>query len=454
MSVEYRYKPEKHKFKENIMSIDELHRTHLSKFKKDKSDIPKKKKELQKTKDELQELQNNKNLGPDNLNINYIKNINKLKSNISKLESEINNTINHNDELEYYCKTGNVIYDYYNLTNGELYDKFNEKYDSDITMPTTDTQSKIHISNELTQLSNANRKRKIKKPIKRRNNKQDIKPQKNIMSYLLKNDVKEDPVTRNNNVCKASLQNEYLLIIDKDYACTKSKSNPIQRCMNCDIDKFIIFTESISVCQNCGDTEYIIIETDTPSYNGVFNEKPKYPYRRIGHCIEKLNQFLCKGNINIPTEVFTILEMEINKHGLTKNMITIQFLERMLKKHNKSNYYEYIMYIYNKLTNTPPKVLTQVEYELILKMFMESDEVYENKYKPKNRNNFLKYTFVLHKIFMTIGKPNYAKYFKILKSETKLKEQEKIWKKICLDLGWKYHAGSQRQPFLYKDGYF
>ena len=45
---------------------------------------------------------------------------------------------------------------------------------------------------------------------------------------------------------------------------------------------------------------------------------------------------------------------------------------------------------------------------------------------------------------MTIGKPDYAKYFKILKSETKLKEQEKIWKKICLELGWKYYSGSCR----------
>jgi len=444
MSVEYRYKPEKHKFKENIVSIDELHKIHINKFKQDKKDIPKKREDLKKLKEELIHLQENKNNGPINLDIEHIRRINKVKINISKLEEDINNIKNHNDELEYYSKTGDVLYDYYDLTNGILYGKFNDTLVNNNTKP-TNINNKIQISDELSRLANENRKRKIKKPIKRRNKKKNIKPQKSIMSYLLKDEEKTDEPK--DSFCKASLQNEYLLIMDKDYACTKSRLNPVRKCEKCNVDKVIIFSESISTCLTCGDSENIVTETELPSYGDVFNEKPKYPYRRIGHCIEKLNQFLCKGNINIPNEVFTILEMEIDKHGLSRENITIKFLERMLKKHKKSNFYEYIMYIYNKLTNTPPKVLTQHEYDLILKMFMEANEVYENKYKPPNRNNFLKYTFVLHKIFMTIGKPDYAKYFKILKSETKLKEQEKIWKKICLELGWKYHSGSCRNNF-------
>jgi hypothetical protein len=441
MTVEYRYKPDKHKFKENITTIDELHRTRLSKFKQNKIDIPKKMTELRNLKEELANLQENKKNIPINHDIEYLKHLNKTKKRISLLEEDINNISNNNDELEYYSKIGDVIYDYYALTNGGLYDKFNEEcITSNNIKSITNSSSKIQISNELSTLTTANRKRKIKKPIKRRNKKNIIKPQKNIMSYLLNNHTKNEE--QDNSYCKATLQNEYLIMIDKDYACLKSKLNPIRKCEKCKTDKVVIFSESISTCLICGESENISTDIDIPSYGDVFNEKPKYPYRRIGHCIEKLNQFLCKGNINIPNEIFIILEMEINKHGLTKKNITIKFLERMLKKHKKSNYYEYIMYIYNKLTNTPPKVLTQSEYDLILKMFMVANDVYEKKYKPSNRNNFLKYTFVLHKIFMTIGKPDYASYFKILKSETKLKEQEKIWKKICLDLGWKYHAGS------------
>lgn len=474
MSVDYRYKPEKHKFKENVMTIDEIHRTHLSTFKKNIEEIPKKKKELDELQKELLFIQENKKSGPVNLDIDYLKKFNKIKKNISDLELEINNIENYKDELEYYSKTGDVIYDYYDLTNGLLYDNFN-KINKDTTNHNysnnnnsnnmnysnndnannnnVNNDNKINISCELSRLTNANRKRKLKKPIRKRNKKLITKPQKSIMSYLLNDDNKTESAYRvaDTTLCKATLQNEYLIIMDKEYACTKAKTSPIRRCEKCNIDKVIIFAESIFTCPKCGDSEEVALDTDIPSYGDVFNEKPKYPYRRIGHCIEKLNQFLCKGNINIPSDVFNVLELEIEKHGLTKNKVTIKFLERILKKHKKSNYYEYIMYIYNKITNTPPKVLTQDEYDLILKMFMEANEIYENKYKPPNRNNFLKYTFVLHKIFMTIGKPEYAKYFKILKSETKLKEQEKIWKQICMDLGWKYHAGSSRSNLILEE---
>lgn len=445
MAVEYRYKPDKHKFRENILSIDEIHRAQITKFKNNIIDIPKKREELNKLKEELDSFINANKTKPINFNMENIKNRNNLKKKISKLEHEIKNIENHNDEMEYYSKTGGVIYDYYDLTNGTIYNKFNEGTKLEDTN-NIKPNGKINISSKLSNLINLNRKRKIKKPIKRRNKKQDGKKQKSIMSYLLKDDNTET-ISKKDSICKATLQNEYLLMMDKEYACSKSKINPVKKCENCNLDKITIYLDSIIVCPKCGIAEDIVTATVQPTYGDVFNEKPKYPYRRIGHCIEKLNQFLCKGNINIPIEVFNILELEIEKHGLTKDKITIKFLERMLKKHKKSNYYEYIMYIYNKLTGTPPKVLSQDEYERILKMFMDANEVYETKYKPSNRNNFLKYTFVLHKIFMTIGKHSYAQYFKILKSEIKLKEQEKIWEQICLDLGWKYHAGSYRNPF-------
>jgi len=112
----------------------------------------------------------------------------------------------------------------------------------------------------------------------------------------------------------------------------------------------------------------------------------------------------------------------------------------MLKKHRLSEYYENIMYIYSKITGKPPQHISRDEYELVLKMFTEAEEMYEKKYKPASRNNFLKYTFVLNKIFLTIGRPDIAEHFKLLKSPEKLKQQERVWQKICVDLGWKYHS--------------
>jgi hypothetical protein len=228
--------------------------------------------------------------------------------------------------------------------------------------------------------------------------------------------------------------------MNNEYASLNSKVSPIKKCVNCNISMEVYRTESILVCPNCGISETILIETDVPSHRESFTEKAKYPYQRRGHCQEKLNQFLCKGTINVPKEIFTTIETEIVKHGKNKNTISSKFIESILKKHKLSEYYENIMYIYSKITNTSPLTITSDEYDTILKMFTKSEDLYVEKYKPKGRQNFLKYTFVLNKIFLILGKPDHAKNCKLLKSEQKTKNQEKIWKQICRDAGWKYYS--------------
>src|SRR5438132_11060239 len=134
-------------------------------------------------------------------------------------------------------------------------------------------------------------------------------------------------------------------MMDKEYACSKKHLNHSYRCKKCNLEKIVIHNEAIIACPKCGESDDIFIESDIPSQRETFTEKPKYPYKRIGHCIEKLNQFLCKGNANIPPEVFNTLEEEIKKHSMVKETVTINFLEKMLKKHRLSDYYENIMFI-------------------------------------------------------------------------------------------------------------
>ncbi len=459
MSVDYKYKPDKHKFVVNIKTIDEMHKEHISEFKKNHESIPMKKRRIELLENELNELEKLTKFKPINMDIDALKKRNNIKKNIKKIHDEILSAENYNAEMDYYSRTGDVIYDYYDLTNGMLYGKNYEEAQTNIKKTLEDTNnynddlkilntkpitnvSKIAISDELTSITNLNRKRKLKRPVRKRNKKIISTPNKGIMSYLIGSDdeKEEEEIKEENKLCRATLQNEYLLMMDKEYACSVSKPNIIRKCKGCNVDKTIVYNESILACPICGDSDEIFIESDIPSHRETFNEKPKYPYRRIGHCIEKLNQFLCKGTANVPTEVFNILNGEIEKHGLNTDEITIKFLEKMLKKHRLSDYYEYIMFIYSKITKTPPQTITREEYEIVLKMFVEADEVYEKKYKPKNRNNFLKYTFALNKIFLTIGKKKIAKHFKLLKSPVKMKEQERIWQLICNELGWTYHS--------------
>lgn len=472
MSVDYKYKPGKHKFRVNLQTIDELHKEHLDKFKKNRDSIPEKQKKLKSLEKELQELERKTDGKPINLDSDTLKKRNTLKNTIKELKFDIENITNCNGEMDYYSKTGEVVYDYYDITNGVLYGKNYDEPDNDRKQKSTsqtrtqgpggyqvyqpggqqhlqgeiqepkDSQgllkkAKIEISDELLAITNLNKTRKLKRPVKKRNKRVDNIETKNIMSYLLgSDDEKEEEDKKSSLMCKATLQNEYLMMVDKEYACTKKASNFINRCKECNVDMIVIHSDSILACPKCGSYLEIIIESEIPSQRETFTEKPKYPYKRIGHCIEKLNQFLCKGTANIPPHVITILEEEIKKNNIADEDVTVRFLEKMLKKHRMSDYYENIMYIYNKITKTTPQSITREEYEVVLGMFKEAEEIYEKKYKPKTRNNFLKYTFVLNKIFLLIGRGDIADHFKLLKNPIKMKEQENIWKNMCTALGW------------------
>lgn len=449
MSVDYKYKPEKHKFRVNLKTIDEIHKEQLDDFKKNRSLIPDKKRKLSNLERELNDLEEFNKGKPIGLDFEMLKHRNSLRSVIKTLKEEINKIENCSAEMEYWSRTGDVLCDYYDITNGVLYgknfdgiaiDNDNDDHDVDNFGNGTREQlnSKIIISDELLEITNLNRKRKLKKPVRKRNKKIEMTPTKGIMSLLLGDD--EEDKEQDSKLCKASLQNQYLLMMDKEYACSKTKTSISKKCKICNMDKIIIYNESILSCPQCGDCDDIFIESDMPSQRETFAEKPKYPYKKLGHCIEKLNQFLCKGTANVPPEIFVILNEEIEKHNMNKNTVTVKFLESMLKKHRLSEYYENIMYIYSKITGKPPQHISRSEYELVLKMFGEVEEVYESKYKPAIRNNFLKYTFVLNKIFLTIDRPEIAIHFKLLKSPDKLKLQERVWQKICADLGWKYHS--------------
>jgi hypothetical protein len=57
---------------------------------------------------------------------------------------------------------------------------------------------------------------------------------------------------------------------------------------------------------------------------------------------------------------------------------------------------------------------------------------------PKNRTNFLNYSYVLHKFVELLGLDKYIEYFPLLKDREKLHQSDMIWKKICEKLGWHF----------------
>ena len=57
---------------------------------------------------------------------------------------------------------------------------------------------------------------------------------------------------------------------------------------------------------------------------------------------------------------------------------------------------------------------------------------------PKTRRNFLSYPYVAYKLLQLLELHKFLPYITLLKSKTKIKEQEDIFEKICKLLNWKF----------------
>jgi hypothetical protein len=63
-------------------------------------------------------------------------------------------------------------------------------------------------------------------------------------------------------------------------------------------------TEAMLYCPDCGASEFILIDSDRPSYKDPPRESNYYAYKRINHFNELLAQFQAKGSTEIPDDVF------------------------------------------------------------------------------------------------------------------------------------------------------
>lgn len=244
---------------------------------------------------------------------------------------------------------------------------------------------------------------------------------------------------------KTELLKEYLTIIgEKDLLIEMSYSDPPRDtdiCNGCSEPMISCVTDGTLVCEFCGNVKENRLDHGMLSYKQLQERDivPKFAYKRINHFSEWMCQFQGKESTVIPEEVYTKLLGEIKKYRLTKEHITQEIVREFLKKLSLNKYYEHIPFIINRLTGLKAPVLEpQLERQFRV-MFIEMQEPFE-RHKPSTRKNFLSYSYVLHKFCELTYQDHLLCRFPLLKSREKLLEQDRIFKKICHDLGWEFIA--------------
>lgn len=237
---------------------------------------------------------------------------------------------------------------------------------------------------------------------------------------------------------KIALTNEYMQIIDPQYIISNNVKYDICKddiiCSKCNI--FLETDNGCYVCHSCGYCKIGIEQSTEPSYKELqdYVYKPQFTYQKETHLDDWLRRFQSKENRHIEQSILDKVILEAKKQRITDlNMLTEEKVKKFLKKLNLNDYYDNVIAIINRINGRPPFQLT-VEIENKIKtMFRQIQEPFI-KHKPASRKNFLSYAYILYQFFKILGLNEFAKYFPLLKSADKLRQQDEIFKKIVADM--------------------
>jgi len=371
------------KLKDNC-TLDTMHHNIIEKFEnktKEYNELTDKLSNLNFKKDNIMSniinlSEDKNNLNTDDYNNLWDNNIN-LKKEIINIKKKIDK-INTYNEIDYYNNTSDILFNYYDLIEKE---------------------STNNISNKNTVLDALNNKK---------NN-------------------------NNINTNKTTLVDEYLSLTNT-YYIKKNNKEENEVCKQCNNNLTCLQHEAIMICEKCGCQELLLVEQNRPILKQNAKDTSHFSYKRINHFREWCNQVQGKESTDIPDEIFNKILNEIKKEKImdTKK-ITYTKMREILKRLRINKYYEHINYILNRINGIPtPQFSSELEERLCL-MFRDIQGPFL-KHCPKDRKNFLSYSYVLYKFFQILGLNEYLKYFPLLKSREKLYLQDQIWKNICLEL--------------------
>ena len=389
-------------------------------------------------------------------NILWASNI-ELREKILDIKEKIFN-LNTFDEIEYYKNTSDILFQYYETVDKQSNINTNITNQTNTIMTTSELlskQPKVY-KNESKKKRFSTNANTINVLDALNNIESAIIPARDVSVSIdiadLNSDTIEDTENTNRNCVtsflneednisrktvqdKSSLVDKYMSIINKKYVRNVEDEN-IEMCKVCNNQMICLQQDAIMICNLCGYQELLLVEQNRPILKQNTKDTSHFCYKRINHFREWCNQVQGKESTDIPDEIFERILSEIKKEKiLDLKKITYTKMRDILKRLRINKYYEHINYIINRINGIPTPQFSPELEDKLCNMF-KSIQAPFLKHCPKDRKNFLSYSYVLYKFFQILGLYEYLKYFPLLKSREKLYIQDQIWKKICIELNY------------------
>lgn len=210
-------------------------------------------------------------------------------------------------------------------------------------------------------------------------------------------------------------------------------------CPTCDVEMTFYQNEALLGCPRCGHEEFILIDSEKPSYKDPPREITYFAYKKINHFNEWLAQFQAKENTDIPQDIIEAVMRELRKERISDpKKVKKDKIREVLQKLKFSKMYDHVQQIKNRIQQQMTMLTLSKEMEEKLQhMFKEIQPAFI-KYCPANRSNFLSYPYVLYKLCQLLEMDEFLPCFQLLKSREKLYQQDQVWQQICKEMRWQF----------------
>jgi len=362
------------------------------------------------------------------------------------------NELNTYDEIDYYKNTSYILFQYYETVDKQSDINNNQNKESQNTIVSTNEllnrQPKIYKNyskkkrsivsattiNVLDALNNIDSKVISINNCEETDKCDNINEDTTIINYKTDQNIDSNN-TEDTLYDKSAIVDKYMSIINKQYVRNVEDKN-IEMCKVCNNQMTCLQQDAIMICNMCGYQELLLVEQNRPILKQNTKDTSHFCYKRINHFREWCNQVQGKESTDIPDDIFEKILTEIKKEKIIDlKSISYVKMRDILKRLRINKYYEHINYIINRINGIPTPQFSPELEERLCNMFRSIQAPFL-KHCPKDRKNFLSYSYVLYKFFQILGLNEYLKYFPLLKSREKLYVQDQIWKNICIELNY------------------
>lgn len=200
------------------------------------------------------------------------------------------------------------------------------------------------------------------------------------------------------------------------------------QCQTCKTDlqrrRFELF------CPTCGQANEYIDPKDRhfEELDSVGRSGPAY--KRKNHLNDWLVRVQAGERQSVPARVVDTIKAHFAKWNIGCEDAHYSLVRTFLKASGYQRYFDNISQIVCILNKRPPIKFTKEQLTRIRQIFDAVQEPF-HVYKPRNRKNFLSYSFVLYKICELMDLDDFLPSFPLLKSRGNLLKADTLWKQIC-----------------------